>query len=157
MDYEYHLTVEGANLRDWIPLCKEMGVKPVHVTLRVPEPRVQMMFTAHHRGSDRSVRDWADRCSLFVGERGFTPIRQKIEVRLDKASRYRAAYYETHEVCMWEPEMHTPGVSYSLISKKWFITTRNHGTYDDAMRVLRQGEREAVILDTNPSLDDGWL
>lgn len=100
MLYELHLTTKPeTDPSEWEEVCEDLGVKPLHIELAGGNPRNprQLMTASTHEGHDGSAYAWRHNLIAELSFRGFSVIRAKLEVPLDKSALYdKPVYHEAH-------------------------------------------------------------
>lgn len=165
---EWHVTVEGVSVLAWLNACLSYGegtrsaglIKPLVIELN--DGRIQlMMVTAHNPAGFIS----------FLEDSGVKVIRFKHEVSALLPGE-TAMYYEAHAKLDGTYRPDRRGSSRDVLRAsgmkgRWYLTRRRPEPFDhEEFRVLAtnlgKGSRidsiefEAVLMDTNPALDNDW-
>lgn len=79
--YEAHITVEQAEVEDFISACREIGVKPIVLDLQKRQGGVMkdMMTSSTIRGTYEFARAYADDIAHALSARGLRVVRKKLE------------------------------------------------------------------------------
>lgn len=180
-------TVPDADIDRWARTCDELAIKPLVIELEGGEHPRQVMMAATYQGTDPGAFTWSMRIQENLVKAGFPVVRAKMEVPLDKASCYSTpAYHEAHVKCLLSPDEVEDNLYAAEINgwaasrnalypsaeglEKWYFTQRMYDcSYLVAgerlafsfsqmpMRGTVRLEKETVITDTCPGLDEGWL
>lgn len=160
---EHHITVVGDPIA-WRAFCAEQFVKPLYIELS--DMRIQLMCAA---------LDPFDAGTFIAtaNAAGFKVIRHKHEVSAVREDEH-VVYWECHVKIdgPFQPELGLPNTSRDLYRQgRWYVTHRSLTPFDAeafADRIVARlknyrsvnvdaFEYEACIMDTNPSVDRGWL
>ncbi len=159
---EWHITVKGDPLL-WAQFCRENGLKPLF--LEMPNHTTQLLSA--------SSFDPRPLLNEVLGENEralFTVIRVKHEVSLARDSE-KPVYYEAHVKFNGPFRTDRKGASrdlYRTHEQRWYLTHRQSTPFAadafaaKAVSLAKPSrfdavEYEAVLIDTNPALDGGWL
>lgn len=185
MKYEAHITVFSAehitarDLGRFMDVSERLGGHTLMIQLMGSQPEkfehpLQVMLARKvELFNDAEAENWVGYLSQAVVAEGFLPKRVKLEAQLDGRGA-TAKYYEAHWKVTNTP-YYGSGVYFSRSLQdrtKFWATARYPGTgsaktatsrfYDieqdlKKSEIFKEGDHfERVILDTMPSLDNGW-
>lgn len=129
MIYELHLTVDHKHPDfspgDWIEFCRNNNAKPLDIRLASGKHTRQVMFAAVHQGDEGSMRRWKGGLTGAVCQAGFSVLRSKLEVPLDKSAPYEIPVYHEAHIKSLIPKNEVENVVESLLEQYW-IASWNH-------------------------------
>jgi hypothetical protein len=173
---EIHLTVDTQDIGKWIQDCKKLQIKPLVIQLAHGQHPLQVMCTRSVHMYSHLLSTYLEQLHFSLENLGYTVLRTKVEVpRSDvKESKMNVKYYEAHywmkpdigdwpTIVEYAKNEQNP-LSFSVLSGKWWVTQRwTRGLLSSEpekpywlCHYAGKGQTEAVLMDTNPSLDEGW-
>lgn len=138
MIYELHITVDhdhpDFDLDLWSHICALMSAKPLDIRLAEGLHDRQVMFAAVHEGDDASMRDWKARLTQCVVANGFSILRTKVEVPLDKSAPYTHPVYHEAHIKSLIPADEVPRIVASLTNAGWIASWNDLFTEDAGLQ-----------------------
>jgi hypothetical protein len=173
---EIHITVETKDLGKWVMDCVKLQVKPLVIQLTHGANPLQVMCSRTVHMYPDLLAGYLVRLQNSIQQLGYYILRTKVEVpRSDVVeSRMAVLYCEAHysfkaDADQWNGIVayaldHNTPLSFSVLNGKWWATQRwKEGWLSSNPEKPywldhygAKGQSEAVLIDTNPTLDKDW-